>query len=443
MRNLLVVVATVGLSACQIIPPRPVAGCSIPAYPLLEDSAEYFVNDGNGRTLTEALQDQSEKSNGLVAPGKRYVLLLSGGSQHGAFGTGFFAGLPAIENYDVVTGISTGALQSAPVFLANQPVPQDRKYPDYMRENQTFGGPGLSNPKDLALAYSVDHEKRLLDKRDLGYVSLLTKGSLATFAPLRTMLIDLISPGTIGAVRHEGSKGRLLLVGATSLDDGITYALDLTRLAANSRDDRIAQGCFIDAILASSTVPPGVPPVTLTIHRLDDNGNPKEDQEHHFIDGGARYAVFFDQLSEPVKTHTGMKGVPTDIDVLVNGTLHLEEWIDRKTEKRRRTYSIINIATRSLSILESQARETSVTNAIHAAKQGRFRLAYISNKNLKTVTGIPKEHLYTKDKIEKSCLSWLNFDQKNLKPLEFHPNYMKCLVDYGAKRGEVEPWNTP
>lgn len=441
MRGILLLIAIFVLPACQITPPRPASGCSITAYPLLEESAEHFVDSGGGRTLTDALNHQSQARQSLVAPSRRQVLLLSGGSQHGAFGTGFFAGLPGVDNYDVVTGISTGALQSAPVFLANQPVPKDRKYPDYMENNPTFGGTGLSNVKDLALAYSIDRENRLLQKRPLGYLSLVDKGSLATFTPLRAMLHDLISPGTIADIRAQ-SKDRLLLVGATSLDDGITYALDLTKLAADSRDDRVAQGCFVDAVLASSTVPPGVPPVTLTIHRLDSNGNPLENKEHHFIDGGARYAVFFDQLSDALKTQGGTKVTPTDIDVLVNGSLHLGLWLHPKTRKPRTTYSIMDIATRALSVLESQARETSVTSAIHAAKPGRFRLAYVSKKNLTIMTDEPGNHPYTVNKVERTCEDWLEHDKRTLKPLEFHPNYMRCLVDYGAKRGASDPWNT-
>ena len=56
-------------------------------------------------------------------PPRREFLVLSGGSQHGAFGGGFFSALPHVPTYDVVTGISTGALQSTTVFLANQPAP--------------------------------------------------------------------------------------------------------------------------------------------------------------------------------------------------------------------------------------------------------------------------------------------------------------------------------
>src|SRR5690242_6486391 len=66
---------------------------------------------------------------GLGTVRAREIAVLSGGSQHGAFGAGLFLGLPSVPTYDVVTGVSTGSLQSTIVFLANQLVPGDRVYP--------------------------------------------------------------------------------------------------------------------------------------------------------------------------------------------------------------------------------------------------------------------------------------------------------------------------
>ena len=58
------------------------------------------------------------------------VVVLSGGGAHGTFGAGFLLGLQDAHalprDAEIVTGISTGSLQATFVFLASQPVPDDR-----------------------------------------------------------------------------------------------------------------------------------------------------------------------------------------------------------------------------------------------------------------------------------------------------------------------------
>jgi len=115
------------------------------------------------------------------------LLVLSGGSQHGAFGGGFFTALPRVPTYKIVTGVSTGSLQSTTVFLANQPVPTDRVYP--ADQGEGLFKPGRSNLEDMAVALSISGEPTLLKVTKPPAFGAIVKGSTGTLEPLRARLL--------------------------------------------------------------------------------------------------------------------------------------------------------------------------------------------------------------------------------------------------------------
>ena len=43
----------------------------------------------------------------------------------------------------------------------------------------------------------------------------------------------------------------------------------------------------------------------------------------------------------------------------------------------------------------------------------------------------------------KSCMAWHAADKAQLRPLEFFPNYMRCLQAYGAHRADQLQWYQP
>ena len=176
---------------------------------------------------------------------KPRFLLLSGGGEHGAFGAGLLLGMARANQgklpaYDIVTGVSTGSIQSTFVFLANTPLSdgeRDKKYPAYMKARPEIGSPGKTYLEDLALAYAIDKESELLHVRPMGTVSLIAKGSFANMNPLRSMMKRLITTDTLRQVAREykindqESPKRLLLVGVTNEDDSFGYAINLTKIA--------------------------------------------------------------------------------------------------------------------------------------------------------------------------------------------------------------------
>lgn len=426
------VISVLLLAGCGQVRPIAPPGCGVIAYRLLpsaQDPRAFLTENRAPREFGEVLLNRLRTPrNGPDAP--RQVLVLSGGGQHGAFGAGFFLGLSHVPDYQVVTGVSTGSLQSTFVFLANQPEPADRTaLPAYMSLNPDLGKPGRSNLQDLALAYAIQKEGDLMKVGSP--LRAVSKGSIATFGPLHEMLQALITHDTIVAVAAEARKGRSLFVGVTDLDDGYGYAVDLTEMAKQAVDRQAVDAravdrmipCYIDSLIASSTVPPGVPPVSLNIA-----GAPQTDM---LMDGGARFGVFFDQLRTVAKSDG-----PTDMTVIVNGALYGGPWLDDKGQ-RISQWSVASFGLRAVDMMENQVYRLSVGDAEQwAVDNGTLRMAFISNEKLRVMTDDPDQWVYN----GQTCAAASAADAAS-KPIQFHPKYMRCLIDYGQKRGERDPWN--
>src|SRR4051794_33546846 len=114
----LITASFVGLSGCAHRRPEAALNCELPAYKMLPSPLDTQRRAGAPASFSQALRDALQARKTFVGrTARRQVLVLSGGSQHGAFGAGFFRGLAQVPEYDVVTGVSTGALMSTPIFL--------------------------------------------------------------------------------------------------------------------------------------------------------------------------------------------------------------------------------------------------------------------------------------------------------------------------------------
>lgn len=369
-------------------------------------------------------------------------LALSGGGQHGAFGAGFFYGMErpgekTLPDWDIVTGVSTGSLQSTLLFLANQPVPPDRT--DYSWVDGPLSGkwgntglivtPGTSNVGDLLLAYSIMKEADLMRKRAGGAaLGVVLKGSMAGFAPLRARLLKIMTIGTLRAVGEQWRvQKRQLFVGVSNLDDGEGYGIDLTELAARTLDtDSPAelarlQGCYVDAMLASSSVPPGVPPITLQTARGTEM----------YMDGGARFGVF---LAPVVAAVRGAGTRPAHVTLMVNTSMEAGNW--SRTAQPMPRWSAATAALRAVDLLETQVYRFSASEveALGTARRG-LDMAILGNADIPGGEA-PDDHVFH----GKSCAAWREIDGK-ARPLQFYPWYMACIADYGRSRGARQQWN--
>lgn len=440
----IVALAVLGLAGCMHPRPAPAKFCAYSAYPLSVNSggvqalqaaqADDPLADQIRGALAEQIAHRAEAPAGSAATTPPQYLVLSGGSQHGAFGAGFFHGMQSIPSYDIVTGVSTGSLQSTMLFLANQPVPKDRTYGWVSGPLANEIKPGSSSAGDLALAYSIAKEGDIVTPEKGGIIGGLARGALANFAPLRARLKAIVSPDTLRQIKEQGAPpySRRLYVGTVNLDDGNGYAIDLVELASRIDTPKWKgtigelQDCYIDALVASSSVPPAAFPVSLEI--ADKGGT----RTNLYMDGGARFGVFI----EPIVRALGEKPPKdTRIHLIVNGNLYGSNW--QQDGKPVTEWSSLSTAMRAVNILENQVYRFSVgTTEAYGMQHGGVNMAFISNQNLPAGSVDPNAYVFR----GKTCTEWNAIDNLQ-KPMEFHPNYMACLSDYGRSRGAVSQWN--
>lgn len=191
----------------------------------------------------------------------RKALVLSGGGAHGAFAVGFLNGWSEVgtrPEFDVVTGVSTGALIAPFAFLG--PAYDDRLKGIYM----TTRDGDVYRRRPLAMIPWVD--------------------SLANPAPLRKRIAAEATDDFLDRVAAEHRKGRRLYVATTDLDTKRQVVWDLGAIAASGGPDR--QRLFCDVILASCSVPGVFPPVPIDVE-IDG----KRHTELH-VDGGVSANAF-------------------------------------------------------------------------------------------------------------------------------------------------------
>ncbi|MGE3628182.1 MAG: patatin-like phospholipase family protein [Hyphomicrobiales bacterium] len=188
-------------------------------------------------------------------------LAISGGGADGAFASGVLVGWSASgkrPEFDIVTGISTGALAAPFAFLGP-------RYDTALKEVYT-----RYSTQDLVRKHAVR--------------GLLGGESLASNAPLASVIAKYVDRDFIDEVAREHSRGRRLLIGTTSLDAQRPVIWDMGKIAWG-RDER-ALSLFRNVLLASAAIPGLFPPVF-----IETEADGKFIKEMH-VDGGTTNEVF-------------------------------------------------------------------------------------------------------------------------------------------------------
>jgi Patatin-like phospholipase len=188
-------------------------------------------------------------------------LAISGGGSDGAFGAGLLVGWTARGNrpeFDIVTGVSTGALTAPFAFLGP-------RYDQALR--------------DVYTRYSTD---QLVTKQPIR--GLLGGEALASNAPLAGVIAGYIDEGFLQEVAREHARGRRLLIGTTNLDAQRPVIWDMGRIASSG--DPKALELFRNVLLASAAIPGVFPPVYIKV-----NAEGQLREEMH-VDGGTTNQVF-------------------------------------------------------------------------------------------------------------------------------------------------------
>ncbi len=261
----------------------------------------------------------------------RNVLALSGGDARGAYGCGFLNGWRDAPSgrrpvFDVVTGVSTGALMATAAFLGTADDDQTlRRIYTTIHDRDVYDGPFTPGPPD----------------------------SLFETAPLRRLIAGYITRETLYRVAAAHREGRRLYVATVGLDEGQMIIWPLSKIAADSTPD------ITDAVLeryrrillAAAAIPLMFPPIEI-------DGDLQ-------VDAGIREAIF---LRPEMLGHSDTEG-PTDTDrpaepptvyAIVNGKLGVAP--------RPVADDLLHIGVRSLELYTDSLVLMSLQNVAHMAE---------------------------------------------------------------------------
>jgi predicted acylesterase/phospholipase RssA len=229
-------------------------------------------------------------------------LVLSGGAANGAFGAGLLNGWTDAgdrPDFEVVTGVSTGALIAPFAFLGS----------DY--------------DMHLKSMYTQTTTADLIEER--GVIQIVTGDALTSTDNIRNRLRILIDENVMNAIAAEARKGRGLFIGTTNLDAGRPVVWNIGMIAASGAPNALQM--IHDVILASTAAPVAFPPVMIEVE-----ANGRIYDEMH-VDGGINQQLFLYPMAldwQKVMTKLEVQGTP-DVYVIRNGTLQ-RRWqtVDRK-----------------------------------------------------------------------------------------------------------------
>src|SRR6185437_9758785 len=183
----------------------------------------------------------AHKASTAPSPVTADMLIISGGGDWGAFGAGFLKGWRTVHTgdmacpqFDVVTGVSTGALIAPFAFL------------------------GDDASIDKVLNFYRNPKKDWVEPRHI--LSFLRGGaSYADIPGLERDIKAALDPETVRRIAEQGNRGRILAVNTTNIDTAEARIFDVAkeaRLAGPAgKSDRIEQ-----ILLASSAIPGVFPP---------------------------------------------------------------------------------------------------------------------------------------------------------------------------------------
>lgn len=239
--------------------------------------ARFYVSDTN--RIYDVATKAYQRINRTRPAQTRHFLALSGGGDDGAFGAGLLVGWSARGNrpeFDMVTGVSTGALSAPFAYL------------------------GRAYDQNLTQLYTETSAADIFNRRPL-LIAAVASDSLVDNAPLRTMIEHYVDATMVQKIAEEYAKGRLLFVLTTNLDQSRPVIWNIGAIAASNNPK--ARDLIVDVLLASASIPAVFPPVM-----LDVTVDGQKRQEMH-VDGGTVAQVFFYPPSFSIRRAAARFGV--------------------------------------------------------------------------------------------------------------------------------------
>lgn len=352
--------------------------------------------DQNDPLLLSLTKDQPNDRNGPLTSEPKKILLLSGGSFWGAFGAGALNQM-AQDNpklrFDIVTGVSTGAMQT--IFAA------------------------VGDYAALEAQYAISEEAQLVQKGDLFTVK--NKGYLYNTDGLRkTVERALCSDGeNCPLIEKLASSSTQAFVGIVDGRTGKFRSVSITTIALSAypKPDshlkpalthRQAQQCIAGAVMASSAVPGFMQPVQIS-HRT-------------YLDGGARYSVYEDHVGQVLKqAEAENSAFVAELFVVRNGPTVVPEptlAADKQTAQIDEKPDVGQVAKRAYSILVNQSELQSIAGLRLTRPKGTIYFM--------TADGYRSHG---------SCLR-----EESEAEQMFPPKFMTCLIRWGHQKAKSSGW---
>jgi predicted acylesterase/phospholipase RssA len=222
------------------------------------------------------------------------IVAISGGGDNAAFGAGLLVGWSDAgtrPDFDLVTGVSAGALTAPFVYL------------------------GRSRNAELREVFTKYTRSDIYDP---GIMPLLVGSGLVDSSPLENRIANYVDDLFLRDVARERKKGRVLLIGTTNLDAQRPVLWDMGRIAMSGHPQ--ALGLFRKVLLASASIPGAFPPVRIKIR-----AEGRTYEELH-VDGGVTQQVFVTPPSLAVRDlDPSMKRLARRLFIIRNGKIS-PEW---------------------------------------------------------------------------------------------------------------------
>jgi predicted patatin/cPLA2 family phospholipase len=298
------------------------------------------------RTLAQQLarqrdqQLQADLRSAFASHSPRNILILSGGDANGAFGCGILNGWRNAPGgrpkFDIVTGVSTGALMAVFAFLGEE-----------------------QDDTTLREAYTTIRDKDV-------FQGLFKTSSVFDTAPLKRLIAKHVTPDTLRRVAIAHSEGRRLYATTVELESGCVCIWPLSKIAfdathpsststasaVTSETDEIASRAidrFRQILLAAAAIPVFFPRVEI-------------DGGLHF-DAGLREAVslrlFMLGPQRAAQDESSTNHSPPTVWAILNGKL--------RSPPKTVGNGFFSIGTRSLEVYNESVVILSLRDSAHLA----------------------------------------------------------------------------
>jgi predicted acylesterase/phospholipase RssA len=240
------------------------------------------------RTTLRKMIDESGLARAEFPNRRINVLSISGGGANGAYGAGVLCGWTETGSrpeFDIVTGVSTGALIAPAAFL------------------------GPSYDKVIRDIYTNISDADIM-KRNLIEFLFGGQPSFLDTQPLRHVLKKAVTKKVLKEVAREHEKGRRLYIATTNLDTKRLVIWDMGAIAKAGTPEALE--LFHDVMLASASIPVVFPPVMIKVKA----GGRLYDEMH--VDGSVTTQIIGSLF---LAAHGGTKDKETHIYVIRNGKL--------------------------------------------------------------------------------------------------------------------------